>query len=64
MAIDHISTAKAILWEQTKGNLRGMVMASGSGRPEDRDQCGRDYTKISPVVEAFIKDFEDRGFHE
>lgn len=59
MAVDHISTAKAILWEQTKGNLRAMTMASGSGREREPS-----YEKVGAAVEQFIKDFEDEGYHE
>lgn len=62
---DPISLQKGILWEEAKGKLRAIVAAEGSlidSKPlGDREFS---FKKISKAVEAFIKDFEGKGYQE
>jgi len=58
--VDLIGLAKALVWEETKGHLRALVAASG----QTYVKRSPDSEKVRKVVEAFIKDFEDNGYHE
>lgn len=65
------SMMKAQLWEITKGHLRAMVMLDGQSveharvLPEGGFFQGPFQYQISgAAIEAFIKSFEDEGFHE
>lgn len=59
MAVDHISSLKAMTWEQAKGHLRAMVALSGSGLEREPD-----FREVGKAVEKFIKNFEENGLHE
>ena len=59
MAVDHISSLKAMVWEEAKGKLRALGALSGSGKERIPD-----YERVEKAVEAFISDFESEGFHE
>ncbi len=50
MAVDQISVAKAILWEQTKGNLR--ALASVSGAHSSSEKRSPDWEEVSKRVET------------
>ncbi len=62
MAVDNISLVKAVLWEQTKGNLRALAAASGAS--PSTTKRSPDWVEVEKRVEKFIKDFEDDGLHE
>jgi hypothetical protein len=60
-----ISLQKAVLWEQVKGLLRAMVAADGCRTSGTRSEDGLyRFEEVSLEVEAFIKDFEDKGMNE
>lgn len=60
MAVDHISSMKAAMWEEAKGKLRALVALSGSSSG-DRSPP---YQAVGEMVEQFIKEFEDSGYEE
>lgn len=63
--VDHISLAKAILWEEAKGKLRAIAAAEGESYDGVREVDGTYYfQKIEKAVEEFIQAFEDEGYHE
>lgn len=62
MAVDNIRLAKAILWEQTKGNLRALGAASGAS--PSTESRSPNWEEVGRAVEKFIKNFEDHGLQE
>jgi hypothetical protein len=63
---DPIALAKAVLWEEAKGKLRAMVAVEGqcgAHNPEDEQRRIR-WREAEIAINAFAKDFEDRGLHE
>lgn len=61
---DAIGLAKAILWQEAIGKLRALVMAGGNENSTRAVDRGPDWQEVERCVEAFIKDFEDSGYHE
>lgn len=61
---DQIGLTKAVLWEEAKGKLRAIVAADGSEHSGTVIDDEFNYEKISRVVESFITEFEDNGYHE
>jgi len=59
MAVDHISSLKAMVWEEAKGKLRALAALSGSGREREPN-----FEVVGKAVEKFIKSFEENGLHE
>lgn len=59
MALDHISSLKAMVWEEAKGKLRALVALSGSGKERLPD-----FQKVEAAVEKFIREFEDNALQE
>jgi hypothetical protein len=59
MAVDHISSLKAMVWEEAKGKLRAMTMLSGSGHERSPN-----FLIVAKAVEDFITEFEDNGLQE
>lgn len=62
MAVDQISIAKAILWEEAKGKLR--AVAAVSGAHSSSEKRFPDWEEVSATIEKFITDFEGEGFNE
>jgi hypothetical protein len=63
---DPIGIAKAMLWEEAKGKLRALVAVEGTcgaHNPEDRHRRER-WKEAETMIENFIHDFADHGFHE
>jgi len=54
---------KAALWEEAKGKLRAPVAVQGSYSSADQE-AAETFEEAGAAVEAFIKDFENRGLHE
>lgn len=63
---DRIRIAKAQLWEEAKGKLRALVLVEGQCYPDEplHKHHRERYRKAGDAVEAFVRDFEDRGLHE
>ncbi len=57
------SSAKALQWEITKGHLRAMAALDGAVSTGEYERPYR-YEKSEAAIEAFIKEFEAKGFHE
>lgn len=60
--VDVIGLAKAILWEEAKGKLRALAIASGQ-HPSNKKRSP-DCEKVQQQVETFILHFENLGYHE
>lgn len=60
---DPIGLAKAVLWEEAKGKLRAIVAAEGSNISESYKQPPR-FLEIEKVIDIFIAEFENNGYHE
>lgn len=58
-----IGLAKAILWEEAKGKLRALIAATGA-IPSNLERGGGYYLELQKKIDAFIKSFEDNGYHE
>lgn len=58
--IDMIGLTKAVLWEETKGKLRALAIATGHRPSRSSDR----YEIVERCVENFILNFESNGFHE
>ncbi len=54
-----VHLAKAILWEEIKGKLRALVVASMCYDDSEKPQHDNSTEDIEKVVEKFIADFED-----
>lgn len=57
-----METLKALLWEEAKGKLRAFAAVAGS-YPSTAGE-GEKWREIDATIEAFCRDFEDRGLHE
>lgn len=57
------SAMKAQQWEICKGHLRAMWALDGAMSTSQLERPFR-FEKVRDVIEKFIRDFEDDGFHE
>ena len=60
--VDMIGLTKAVLWEEAKGKLRALAIASG--QHQSNRKRTPDWEKVTQQVETFILHFENLGYHE